>query len=68
MVLKKPCWSSYRNKFIKTDPVVLVLVPLNHQFLDDLTDFVTGKGKVGLFEQVVELIVINVAITVQICR
>lgn len=65
---KKHAQVTYWNKFLKADPVVLVFVPLGHQLLDDLTDFVPRKGQVGLFEQVVELVVIDVAITVQICR
>ncbi len=57
---------TYRHKLIKADLIVLVFVTILHQFLDDLSDFVPRHGQIGLFEQVMELIVTDKAITVQI--
>lgn len=57
-----------RDKFIEADPVVLVFVPLHHELLDDLSNLVPREWQVRLFKQVVELIVVNVAIVVQIYK
>lgn len=57
---------TYRHKLFKADPVVLVFVTIFHQFLDDLSDFVPWQGQIGLFEQVMELMVRDKAIAIQI--
>lgn len=57
---------TYRQEFFKADLVVLVFVSIFHQFLDDLSDFVPWQGQIGLFEQLVELMVTNKAIAIQI--
>lgn len=58
---------TYGEEFFEADPIVLVFVTLRHQLLDNFSNFVSRQGQIGLLEQIMELVVADVAVVVQIC-
>lgn len=65
----RPRWfQPYVNKFFKADLSIFVLVSVDHEFLNDLPDFVSREGKVGFFEEFVQLIVTDESVAVEILQ
>lgn len=57
---------TYRDKLIEADLVVFVFVSILHEFLDDLSHFISRQRLIGLFEQIVQLIVADKTVAIKI--
>lgn len=64
------CWkfrnTTYIDELFETNLPIFILVTVDHEFLDDLSDFVPRKRQVGFLEELMQLIVTDETIAVEV--
>lgn len=57
---------TYIDELLKTNLPIFILVPIDHELLDDLPHFVPRERQAGLLEQLVQLVVTDEPVAVEV--